>query len=192
MRRLLFALAALLVLGGDQISKWWVSHHYPYDVPVPVWAPYVYLYHTTNDGVAWSLFRGHTWLFSLIAAVFSIGILLFARKAVGRSAALAVALGLLLGGSLGNLVDRVRLHQVVDFIQVNIGHWYQWPTFNVADSAITCGMILLALYLWLQESGGTAQDLPREPGNSEQPPSQETHLFLEACAGEAAPVSAGS
>lgn len=151
MRRLLFVAVAIAILVGDQFSKIWAGR-LPLYQPVPVLPPIVYWYHTTNNGVAWSLFRNHTAIFSALAAAFCIGILIFGRSAINRSNFLAVAMGMLLGGAMGNLLDRVRFHHVVDFIDVHIGTWYQWPTFNVADSAITSGMVLLAGYFWFAES----------------------------------------
>ncbi|HET6386945.1 MAG TPA: signal peptidase II [Armatimonadota bacterium] len=161
LRWAIFAVIAVVILVGDQISKAWISSHYRLGVSVPVLPPTLYIYHTTNDGVAWSLFRGHTDFFSLVAVVFSVGILVVAQPAMRRSTMLAIATGLLLGGSIGNLVDRIRLHRVVDFIDVHIGSWYQWPTFNVADSAITTGMVLLAIYFWVVEPGAPAS-VPQE------------------------------
>jgi len=158
----LFAAVAAAIVIGDQLTKAWIVRTIPRGASKPVLPPYFVLYHTQNDGVAWSLFRGHTGLFSLVAAAFSIGIVLLGQRAMRRSTTLAVAIGLLLGGSIGNLIDRVRLHYVVDFLDVWIGHWYHWPTFNVADSAITTGMITLAIYFWIIERQSASLERERD------------------------------
>ena len=144
-------LTAVLIVAADQITKSRVTATLPISVTIPVWPPVVYLYHTTNDGVAWSLLRRQTGLMSFMAVAFCIGLLVFGRDAIRKSTPVAIAMGLLLGGALGNLIDRVRLGYVVDFIDVHIGSFYRWPTFNVADSAITSGMILIVIYFWLME-----------------------------------------
>ena len=132
------------VFAGDQVSKQWVAAHLPMDREVPVLPPVLYWLYTTNDGVAWSMFRRHTDFFAAVAAVFCVGMLVVVRRSIETSTFSAVVVGLLVGGAVGNLVDRARLHFVVDFINVHIGTLYNWPTFNVADSAISIGIVMLA------------------------------------------------
>ncbi|MCA1595391.1 MAG: signal peptidase II [Chloroflexi bacterium] len=148
MKRLLFVVITACIVVADQTTKAWVSRSIPVGNSVNVLPPVVYLYHATNDGVAWSLFRGHTQLFSAVAIAFCMGVLVLGRTAMQRSYALTVAMAMLLGGSVGNLIDRLRYHYVVDFIDVHLGNFYRWPTFNVADSSITIGMAVLVGYFW--------------------------------------------
>ena len=97
--------------------------------------------HARNTGTAFSLFQGHSNILSIVA-VFAVGILLWVYATTGaRSFVLRLALGLQLGGALGNLLDRLQQGYVTDFIDVG---W--WPIFNVADSAISIGIVLMVWY----------------------------------------------
>jgi signal peptidase II len=140
---LLMTIAAVIVVV-DFVSKQWVMAHLPYERPVDLLGPYLRLTYTRNSGVAFGLGQGTNfpyYIFSIIAAVAIVAMFLRSRvPSVGRQ----IALALILGGALGNLVDRVRFGEVVDFIQVGTDRWY-WPVFNVADSAVTVGVLLFAL-----------------------------------------------
>ena len=139
---------SLLVLIADQLSKAWVSRHIAYGAYVTV-LPVLDLTLRYNPGAAWSMLAGATgwqrWLFSGLAVAVCVAILVWLRRMDGRSGRLlAVGLVLILAGALGNLLDRLWLGQVVDFI---VAHWdeHQFPAFNVADSSITIGAGLLLL-----------------------------------------------
>lgn len=145
----LLALSALII-ALDRWTKHWVSHHIA-EGDVIVVIPKVFgISHVLNPGAAFSMFSDSTdpnrtrWLltaFSVIAAVIVFIILL----RIGRRLSLtAVALALVLGGAIGNAWDRVAYGTVVDFLQVHIVH-YHWPDFNVADSSIVIGGILLLI-----------------------------------------------
>ena len=113
-----------------------------------VLAPFLKLSLAFNTGAAFSFLAGaggwQNLFFVGIAIVVSIVILAMIRRLGSSELQVAVALALVLGGALGNLIDRLRLGYVVDFIDVHYRSWH-WPTFNVADSAITIGAILLVL-----------------------------------------------
>jgi signal peptidase II len=114
---------------------------------------------TFNQGAAMGLSLGaySRWVFLALSLVASAVLVVFFRRAEPRDGWLIGALALLLGGAVGNLIDRVRWNGgVVDFIDVGIGQWRFW-TFNVADSAVTVGAILLALVLWFAKP---ARDAP--------------------------------
>ncbi len=140
-RRLLIPAVAALVIAADQISKTWALHHSV--SPRHVLGP-VNLVLTFNSGAAFSLGRGVTPIVEVVAVVLVVWLVAISRRATrSGSVAVVVGLGLLLGGSLGNLADRVFRHHhgaVIDFIQAV--RW--WPVFNVADSAIVIGVITLA------------------------------------------------
>ncbi|HJO08628.1 MAG TPA: signal peptidase II [Verrucomicrobiota bacterium] len=133
---------ALLTLVLDQLTKWLVIQKLPFNgEPVVVVEGFFELVHFGNTGAAWSLFSGHNfWL-----AVFSLAALIFlwvSRRHFGAETALGqLALGLILGGVVGNLVDRVVHHHVVDFLQFYIP--FRFPAFNVADSGICSGVGLM-------------------------------------------------
>lgn len=137
---------ALSVFIADQASKYAAVKYLPgRDVAVMPLLNFVLAY---NTGAAFGfLNRASGWqnvFFIGIAVVVSIVIVRMLRQLKPGQSWIAVALMLVLGGALGNLLDRLRFGYVVDFIDFYIGSWH-WYTFNVADSAITCGAILLAL-----------------------------------------------
>jgi signal peptidase II len=107
----------------------------------------VRLDYTSNTGAAFGIFRAGGLLFALIASAVSLGIVLYYRRIAASPLVVRVALGLILGGAVGNLIDRLRFGYVIDFIDLR---W--WPVFNVADSSIVVGVCLLVLYTMLQPS----------------------------------------
>ncbi len=145
----LLGLSALVILL-DRITKFWVSKHVGLDNVIVVIPHYFAISHVMNPGAAFSMFSytAHPeltrWLltsFSLLVALIVLIILL----RIGRRLTLtAFALALVLGGAIGNVWDRIAYGTVVDFLEVHIVH-YHWPDFNLADSAIVIGGILLLL-----------------------------------------------
>jgi signal peptidase II len=144
-------LLALLVFVADRVTKWLAAARIELGSHVIVIAHVFAISHVENDGAAFSLFNDSSsparvrWMlltFSLIAAI----AVLVALMKLGRKLdATTVALALILGGALGNAYDRLRFGHVIDFLDVHIIH-YHWPDFNVADSAIVVGGILLVLH----------------------------------------------
>jgi signal peptidase II len=157
-----FLACAAAVLTIDQATKGAASSHLIPGEPVPILGQFLRLTLVHNTGAAFGLFPGSRLPFILISVLAIVVVLfLFARDAY-RSFMNRVLLGCILGGALGNLVDRVRWGRVVDFIDVGLGA-LRWPVFNVADSAVTLGVILLA---WnLARSGRTDTDLESPPGS---------------------------
>ena len=150
-RPLLFLLSALVILA-DRLSKNWIIHRIRpgYDIKI---IPGVFrLSHVLNTGAAFSLLenappnavRIGLIAFSVVAAITVFALLWLTGRALSLT---SVALALILGGALGNLYDRIRLHHVVDFLAVRIYH-YNWPDFNVADSCIVIGACLLLLEIF--------------------------------------------
>jgi signal peptidase II len=145
----ILGLVALGVLFLDQLTKWWVAMNIAGKPPVVLVEGFVRLRYTENRGAAFGFFQGWTGALSIAAIAVIIAIIYSASKLGGTSKLGLVALGLITGGAIGNLVDRLRLGYVVDFVDVygpriEIDHTpYTFPVFNVADSAITIGTILL-------------------------------------------------
>lgn len=139
-------IVSLAVIALDQLTKLQVTQELALYQRVPV-LPFLDLVRLHNTGAAFSFLAGasgwQNWLFSGIAVVVSIGILWWLTRLPARGKTLlALGLALLLGGALGNLIDRVIYGYVVDFLLVYYGEW-SYPAFNVADSAITGGVALL-------------------------------------------------
>ena len=136
-----------LVIGLDQLSKWLAaSLLVPYQ-PVPV-MPSFNLTLMYNTGAAFSLLARaggwQRWFFLLLSAAISVILVIWISRLKHSQNRLAVALSLILGGAVGNLIDRVLYGHVIDFIEVYYERW-SWPAFNLADSAITVGAVLLVL-----------------------------------------------
>ena len=153
--RVLFALCAAVVVALDQLTKAVASSRLLLSEPVPVLGDAVRLTLVHNTGAAFGLFPGSRLPFIIVSSLaIAVVIYLFTREAY-RGMTQRVLLGCILGGAIGNLVDRIRLGWVVDFIDVGLGS-ARWPVFNVADSAVTVGVILLAWYL--SRAGHPASD----------------------------------
>ena len=137
--------AAVVVL--DQLTKAWLASFLAPGQRVEVLGDLVRLVHSQNAGGLFGIFQGQALPFALVSSVVVAFIVGYHAKS-DRSRYLSITLGLLLGGALGNLVDRIRLGYVVDFVDAGIGD-LRWYTFNVADAAISFAIILLlAASLW--------------------------------------------
>ena len=158
--RALFALCAAFVLAFDQVTKEAVSSRLLLSEPVPVLGDFVRLTLVHNTGAAFGLFPGSRLPFIVVSLLAIAVVLYLVTREAYRGLPQRVLLGCILGGAIGNLVDRVRLGWVVDFIDVGLGS-ARWPVFNVADSAVTVGVILLAWYL--SRAGHPAPDAENSP-----------------------------
>ena len=146
--RLLLILAAGIFIA-DQITKIWIIERLPLGSYGPVHSitiiPYFfYLVHVGNTGAAWSMLTGKSTLLAFIAIATLVGIYFWRRELALRDRLGQFAFGLLCGGIIGNLVDRLLHGHVVDFLDFHFGS-YIYPTFNVADSAICVGVFF---YIW--------------------------------------------
>ena len=145
-RNIVLFLIALLVVAADQLSKIWIRSNIPFRES-QFEAGFFRLTHIHNTGAAFGLFQGQSFLLSIIAMV-GIAVFLVYAFVIYRGFPFLdnmpnrVALGLVLGGTVGNLIDRLRLGYVTDFIDFGF-----WPAFNIADSAVTVGVILFAYSL---------------------------------------------
>lgn len=131
---------AIAVIGLDQMAKEIVRRTLQGRAPVQVLGGLFQLDYTRNTGAAFSILQSGGWLFAVVAVVVAVGILVYVPRLAGRGWPTLAGLGLVLGGAIGNLVDRVRFGYVVDFIDFR---WF--PVFNLADSSIVCGVSLLIL-----------------------------------------------
>lgn len=153
-------LVAGLVLVADQLSKQWVLTNVPlYGAIAPIAAlgSFFHISHTTNTGIAFGLFRGGSLIFVIVASIAVVAIAIYAYKQTDASGWMLLALGLMLGGAAGNLIDRLRYSgQVVDFLEFRLYDRLYFPTFNIADSSIVCGVLLLVWLLYRQERRSAA------------------------------------
>jgi signal peptidase II len=166
---MLLAIAAV-TLVVDQVSKFLVIK---YLAPYGAWAPFPALSnfftieYTTNTGAAFGLFKDWGPIFIGVAVVVIAAIILYQNQVPQEAWLVRLALGLQLGGAMGNLTDRLRVGHVTDFI-----YFHFWPLFNVADMSIVAGVILLALTMLREERKPSAPSpQPNEPANSTPPAS---------------------
>lgn len=149
----LLAVAATAV-AIDQVSKWAVIERLSTHTAVEL-TPFLNLFLHSNAGVSFGLFSQHgeqgRWLLTALAILIIAGLVIWALRA--RHKAETIALGTVAGGALGNVIDRVRHGAVTDFIDVHAYGWH-WPTFNLADVAVTCGMVALLLHQAMSPRSG--------------------------------------
>lgn len=147
--RLCYLWLSLLALVLDLGTKWWAQATLHYAMPKPV-LPFLNWTLLYNPGAAFSFLSNQggwqRWLFSAIALIIAIIIVRFLAKIPRQQHMAAVGLSLVLAGALGNVIDRLRFGYVIDFIDVHVAG-YHWPAFNIADSVICIGAVLL---IWQQ------------------------------------------
>ena len=149
----LLAIVSCVVLILDQATKFYVDSHFRVHESVTVLPDFFHLTYVRNKGAAFGIFADSAVripFFVTVSLVAALGILWYMRRLRDDQRLLNFSLALIFAGAVGNLIDRVRLGEVIDFIDV---HWYRyhWPAFNVADSAITVGVCLLLVDLWREE-----------------------------------------
>ena len=176
-RWLVFIVLAGVVLIADQVSKLWVDANFEQasvhalpgqPQPTPVIDGFVRIAKSYNTGGIFGLFGDSAVVLALAStAVIALIFVYQWREGTRGSWLLTVSLGLLLGGALGNFVDRIRYAHVIDFVDMGIGEW-RWYTFNVADSAISIallGLIVLSLFGDRFNRHGARDGAP-QPANS--------------------------
>ncbi len=169
------ALLALATLAADMFSKTWAERHLDkYPGMIEVWKGHLTLILARNRGGAWGLLQTTSEnvrrpFFLLVSVAAIVFIMSLYRRLTPKQHSLKWGLPLVLGGALGNVVDRIRYGHVIDFIDAHIGHgvteWH-WPTFNVADIAICVGVGLMALDMFSSKRG------PASPTSERIPPAQ--------------------
>jgi signal peptidase II len=141
------ALVLVAVLALDQLTKRLVSHSIAPGERIAL-LPGIHLVHTRNHGVAFGLEADHGTLVAILVGAALLGLLVYFATHSSRPL-IWLATGLLLGGALGNLIDRIRSGAVVDFVQLPLG----WPPFNLADASIVLGVVLLLFAIESPRSG---------------------------------------
>jgi signal peptidase II len=150
-RRLPYLALALGVVVLDQVTKAIVIAKIPLYRTIPVIRGFFDLTHLQNTGAAFGVFAAagsaRPLLVTLLAVAVFAAVLVWSLTTTPDHRLLQTALGLIMGGAVGNLVDRVRFSAVTDFLRFYVDRW-EWPSFNVADSAISVGVVLLAWDIW--------------------------------------------
>lgn len=146
MRAIFVCLIALGIGLLDQASKLWVERSFLLGESMEIWEPFIRLTHTTNTGAAFGLFREHPGLLSVMGFAVILGLLLFIVRQKSFEARAGAGMACILGGAIGNMTDRIFRGAVVDFLDIGF-HSHRWPAFNLADSLITAGILILWLTL---------------------------------------------
>lgn len=139
------------IVAIDQWTKWLVRTNLPFQATwLPGWltwlGPYARIVHWNNSGAAFGSFQNGNTVFTLLAIAVIAAILYYYPRVEAADWTLRLAMGLQLGGAAGNLIDRLRMSRVTDFISIGT-----FPVFNVADSAISVGVVVLLLGVWLKD-----------------------------------------
>ncbi len=147
---LLAALAGIIIFL-DQWTKWLVRTYVPFQsVWMPNWLgwllPYARIVNWSNSGAAFGTFQEGNTVFTILAIIVIAAIIYYYPRVEPGDWTLRLAMGLQLGGAAGNLIDRLIMHRVTDFIAVG-----NFPVFNVADSSISIGVVVLLLGVWMKE-----------------------------------------
>ncbi|MFI8491978.1 signal peptidase II [Peribacillus butanolivorans] len=145
-----YYLIALLVIAFDQLTKWMIVKKMEYGESIEIIENLLYITSHRNRGAAWGILQGQMWFFYIITIAVIIGLVYYIQKMAKESRLLGVSLALMLGGAIGNFIDRVVRQEVVDFVHTYIFS-YSFPVFNVADAALSIGVGLLVVHMFLEE-----------------------------------------
>jgi len=148
-RKISVFVLALVIIILDQYSKWLVRYRIPINKKIPILDKFVYLTHVANVGAAFGMLPNGRLFFILISSISIIVIIILAFK-LSFNFLISISIGLILGGISGNLIDRIFLGSVTDFIDVKF-----FSVFNIADSSITIGTIIILFYflvIWKKPS----------------------------------------
>lgn len=141
---MLWALIIIIITVLDQVTKSLVANNIEYREMIPVIDGFFYITYHKNPGAAWGIFSGGRYFFIVFTILLSAVMVYALFKS--KNSLLKLSLSLILGGAVGNLIDRIVSGSVVDFLDFYFGS-YNFPTFNVADSFIVIGTILLSVYI---------------------------------------------
>jgi signal peptidase II len=165
-----------LIVALDQWTKYLVRTLIPFGEswsPWPWLSPYARLVHWQNTGAAFGMFQGFGLVFTILAFIVAIGILYYFPRVPRAEWALRVAMVMMLGGAVGNLIDRLTIGTVTDFISLGT-----FAVFNVADASISVGTAVLVVAVWISERKEKKEALanqeqasqPADPADGEKPP----------------------
>ncbi|WP_107947682.1 signal peptidase II [Lysinibacillus parviboronicapiens] len=146
-----YGLAAFVILL-DQWTKWLIVKNMEYGERISVWDPWFGILSHRNRGAAWGMLEGQMWLFTIVTVGVIIAIIYFYHKEAKGKPIFQVGLMLLLGGAIGNFIDRLFRGEVVDFVDVLIPVMnYNFPIFNIADAALTVAVVVLMIGLIIED-----------------------------------------
>ena len=145
----MYYLIALLIILIDQFTKWLVVKYMTLGESITIIEDLLYITSHRNRGAAWGILQGQMWFFYIVTTVVIIGIVYYIRK-YSTDKLTGISLGLILGGAIGNFIDRIFRNEVVDFVHTYIFS-YSFPVFNVADASLCVGVGLMVIAMFLEE-----------------------------------------
>jgi signal peptidase II len=145
-----YYIIALLVIGLDQLTKWLIIKNMDLGESITVIENLLYITSHRNSGAAWGILEGQMWFFYIITVIVIIALIYYMKKAANEGILFKLSLAFMLGGAIGNFIDRVFRKEVVDFVHT-YPFGYNFPIFNIADSALVVGVALLMLYMVFEE-----------------------------------------
>lgn len=146
----LYYVIACIVIAIDQFTKWLVVNKMELYEQIPIIENFFYFTSHRNSGAAWGILEGQMIFFYVITVVVLIGVIYYMEKYARDNKILAIALSLILGGAIGNFIDRILHQEVVDFLDVMIFK-YDFPIFNIADSSLVIGVIFVFIVTLIDE-----------------------------------------
>jgi signal peptidase II len=141
-----YYLIAIFIILIDQVTKWLIVTKMHLGESIPVINDILYITSHRNRGAAWGILQGQMWLFYVITVIVIVAIVYYIQKEAKGKWLLGVSLAFMLGGAIGNFIDRLFRKEVVDFIHTYI-FGYNFPVFNIADSALVIGVVLLMIQM---------------------------------------------
>ena len=165
---ILSILLALLTVAADQLTKYWAKTDLKLVQDIPLWDGVFHFHYAENTGAAFSLLSGHSLFFFILTAAVVVAILWFLiRRGKNLDLAVKIALGLIMGGAIGNLIDRMAYGYVIDFLYFKL---INFAIFNVADSCLVIGCILMAVYIiFFSEKKAKEPQESKENGSGDPP-----------------------
>jgi len=159
-------LVSSLIIGLDQLTKYIVCKLLPLHSRIEVFRDFLNIVHIRNPGIAFGLLKQFGSQFKVLCLILVSAVVLFLlvfliTQIKKEHRLQTFSLSLILGGAIGNLIDRFRLGEVIDFIDVHWRSIYHWPAFNVADSAITVGIIIIVLCELLKHKQEKVPKMPK-------------------------------
>lgn len=157
----LLIITAIILISLDQWTKSLILKYIPYGESWMPWewlAPFARLVHWNNTGVAFGMFQGNNLFFAILAVLVSLAILYYYPRIPLTDPVLRLALGMQFAGAVGNLIDRVTIGHVIDFISVG-----NFAVFNIADASISVGVAVLILGVWIHDKRHVQNEDIAEP-----------------------------
>ncbi|MBM7586762.1 signal peptidase II [Bacillus pakistanensis] len=147
---MIYYLIALFIIALDQLTKWLIVKNMEEGESITVIENLFYITSHRNQGAAWGILQGKMWFFYIITIIVIIGIVYYLQKHAKGIPLFSVSLAFMLGGAIGNFIDRLFRKEVVDFLNTYIFS-YDFPIFNIADAALSIGVVLLIIYMIQEE-----------------------------------------